>query len=64
MNKNNLFPLLAIPLKSELTYEILEKGRVRFWIESQHLSAETNYRFVVNDVEIKNSEVRILRYPY
>ncbi|XP_040205741.1 myomesin-2 isoform X2 [Rana temporaria] len=52
----------TIPLKSELTYEILEKGRVRFWIESQHLSAETNYRFVVNDVEIKSSESHSIKF--
>ncbi|XP_018430419.1 PREDICTED: myomesin-2 [Nanorana parkeri] len=52
----------TIPLKSELTYEILEKGRVRFWIEAQHLSAETNYRFVANDVEIKDSESHRIKF--
>ncbi|XP_053566344.1 myomesin-2 isoform X2 [Bombina bombina] len=46
----------TIPLKSELAYEILERGKVRFWLEAQNLSAETNYRFVVNDMEVKNSE--------
>lgn len=54
--------LLAIPLKTELTYEILEKGRVRFWIEAPNLSSETNYRFVVNDEEIKDSEVCV--FPF
>ncbi|XP_072264523.1 myomesin-2 isoform X2 [Pyxicephalus adspersus] len=52
----------TIPLKSELAYEILEKGRVRFWIESPHLSAETKYRFVVNDVEIKDSESHRIKF--
>ncbi|XP_073445284.1 myomesin-2 [Dendrobates tinctorius] len=46
----------TIPLKSELTYEILEKGRVRFWLEALNLSADASFRFVVNDLEIKDSE--------
>lgn len=54
-----MYLLLAIPLKSELAYEILEKGRVRFWMEATNLSAESSYRFVVNDLEIKDSEVCI-----
>ncbi|XP_068137448.1 myomesin-2 isoform X2 [Hyperolius riggenbachi] len=52
----------TIPLKTELTYEILEKGRVRFWIEAPNLSAETSYRFVVNDVEIKDSESHRVKF--
>ncbi|XP_056421653.1 myomesin-2 isoform X2 [Hyla sarda] len=46
----------TIPLKSELAYEILEKGRVRFWLEAHNLSADSSFRFVANDVEIKDSE--------
>ncbi|CAH2248546.1 myomesin-2 isoform X4 [Pelobates cultripes] len=52
----------TIPLKSELAYEILERGKVRFWIEAQHLSAETNFRFVVNDLEVKDSESHRIKF--
>ncbi|XP_018120179.1 M-protein, striated muscle [Xenopus laevis] len=52
----------TIPLKTELTYEILERGKVRFWIEAPSLSAETNYRFVVNDMEVKDSESHKIKF--
>ncbi|XP_075058583.1 myomesin-2 isoform X2 [Mixophyes fleayi] len=52
----------TIPLKSELAYEILERGKVRFWVEAQHLSAETSYRFVVNDLEVKDSESHHIKF--
>ncbi|KAM4693674.1 myomesin-2 isoform 1-T1 [Discoglossus pictus] len=52
----------TIPLKSELAYEILERGKVRFWIEAQNLSSETNYRFVVNDQEVKDSESHRIKF--
>ncbi|KAM8953833.1 myomesin-2 isoform 3-T3 [Pelodytes ibericus] len=52
----------TIPLKSELAYEILERGKVRFWIEAHNLSAETNYRFVVNDLEVKDSESHRVKF--
>ncbi|XP_077146174.1 myomesin-2 isoform X2 [Ranitomeya variabilis] len=52
----------TIPLKSELTYEILEKGRVRFWLEAHNLSADASFRFVVNDLEIKDSENHRIKF--
>ncbi|KAG8444941.1 hypothetical protein GDO86_009920 [Hymenochirus boettgeri] len=52
----------TIPLKTELAYEILERGKVRFWIEAPTLSAETNYRFVVNDMEVKDSESHRIKF--
>ncbi|XP_073531490.1 myomesin-2 isoform X1 [Phyllobates terribilis] len=52
----------TIPLKSELTYEILEKGRVRFWLEAPNLSADASFRFVVNDLEIKDSESHRIKF--
>ncbi|MEE6476653.1 hypothetical protein FKM82_011163, partial [Ascaphus truei] len=52
----------TIPLKSELAYEILERGRVRFWLEAQHLTADANYRFVVNDMEVKDSENHKIKF--
>uniref|UniRef100_A0A8C1WA17 Myomesin 2a n=1 Tax=Cyprinus carpio TaxID=7962 RepID=A0A8C1WA17_CYPCA len=41
-----------VPLKTELIYEILEKGHVRFWVQAQKLSSSVNYRFIVNDKAI------------
>uniref|UniRef100_A0A9J7Y6B1 Myomesin 2a n=1 Tax=Cyprinus carpio carpio TaxID=630221 RepID=A0A9J7Y6B1_CYPCA len=35
-----------VPLKTELNYEILEKGHVRFWVQAQKLSSSVNYRFI------------------
>ncbi|ETE67455.1 hypothetical protein L345_06758, partial [Ophiophagus hannah] len=46
----------AIPLKSELAYEILDKGEVRFWIQTEGLSPEATYRFIINDSEVSNSD--------
>ncbi|XP_050978140.1 myomesin-2 isoform X4 [Labeo rohita] len=45
-----------VPLKTELNYEILEKGHVRFWVQALKLSSSVNYRFVVNDKAITSSE--------
>ncbi|KAM4041563.1 myomesin-2 isoform 2-T2 [Anomaloglossus baeobatrachus] len=52
----------TIPLKAELTYEILEKGRVRFWLEAPNLSADASFRFVVNDMEVKDSESHRIKF--
>lgn len=47
----------AIPLKSELAYEILDRGQVRFWLQAESLSPDSSYRFVINDTEVVNSDV-------
>uniref|UniRef100_A0A8C1KZ41 Myomesin 2a n=1 Tax=Cyprinus carpio TaxID=7962 RepID=A0A8C1KZ41_CYPCA len=47
---------LVVPLKTELNYEILEKGHVRFWVQAQKLSSSVNYRFIVNDKAITSAE--------
>lgn len=52
-----LFFPAAIPLKSELAYEVLEKGEVRFWIQAESLSPNSTFRFVINDKEVENSDV-------
>ncbi|XP_066459687.1 myomesin-2 isoform X2 [Eleutherodactylus coqui] len=52
----------TIPLKSELAYEILEKGRVRFWMEAINLSADASFRFVANDMEVKDSESHRIKF--
>uniref|UniRef100_A0A8C9UEI8 Myomesin 2 n=1 Tax=Serinus canaria TaxID=9135 RepID=A0A8C9UEI8_SERCA len=46
----------TIPLKSELAYEVLDKGEVRFWIQAESLSPDSTFRFVINDKEVENSE--------
>ncbi|KAJ7422574.1 M-protein, striated muscle [Pitangus sulphuratus] len=46
----------TIPLKSELAYEVLEKGEVRFWIQAESLSPDSTFRFVINDKEVENSD--------
>ncbi|XP_051528125.1 myomesin-2 isoform X3 [Myxocyprinus asiaticus] len=45
-----------VPLKTELNYEILEKGHVRFWLQALKLSSSVNYRFIVNDKAISSAE--------
>ncbi|XP_027025431.1 myomesin-2 isoform X2 [Tachysurus fulvidraco] len=45
-----------VPLKTELSYEVLEKGHVRFWMQAKKLSPAASYRFIVNDKEITSSE--------
>jgi len=51
----------AIPLKSELAYEVLDKGEVRFWIQAESLSPNSTYRFVINDKEVENGDVSAYR---
>ncbi|XP_039513532.1 M-protein, striated muscle isoform X1 [Pimephales promelas] len=46
----------TVPLKTELNYEILEKGHVRFWVQALKLSSSVNYRFIVNDKAITSAE--------
>lgn len=53
----NSFLFVAIPLKSELAYEVLDKGEVRFWIQAESLSPDSTFRFVINDREVENSDV-------
>ncbi|EPY85790.1 myomesin-2 [Camelus ferus] len=51
----------AIPLKSELAYEIFDKGRVRFWLQAEHLSPDASYRFIINDREVSDSEAHRIK---
>uniref|UniRef100_A0A8D0GP65 Myomesin 2 n=1 Tax=Sphenodon punctatus TaxID=8508 RepID=A0A8D0GP65_SPHPU len=46
----------TIPLKSELAYEIFEKGEVRFWLQAESLSSDATFRFVINDAEVANDD--------
>ncbi|EHB02142.1 Myomesin-2 [Heterocephalus glaber] len=45
----------TVPLKSELAYEIFDKGQVRFWLQAEHLSPDANFRVVINDREVSDS---------
>ncbi|KAG7492958.1 hypothetical protein MATL_G00020940 [Megalops atlanticus] len=45
-----------VPLKTGLSYEILERGRVRFWTQALKMSSAVSYRFIVNDKEVTSSE--------
>ncbi|KAM6972736.1 myomesin-2 isoform 2-T2 [Aplochiton taeniatus] len=45
-----------VPLKQGLTYEILEKGHVRFWLQALKLTPAVSYRFIVNDKEVSSSD--------
>uniref|UniRef100_A0A674PGX9 Myomesin 2 n=1 Tax=Takifugu rubripes TaxID=31033 RepID=A0A674PGX9_TAKRU len=46
-----------IPLKSELAYKILERGRVRFWLQAEEISANVTYKFFANNKELCGAEM-------
>uniref|UniRef100_A0AAR2KYB0 Myomesin 2a n=1 Tax=Pygocentrus nattereri TaxID=42514 RepID=A0AAR2KYB0_PYGNA len=48
--------MVFVPLKTELNYEVLEKGHVRFWLQVQKMSSAASYRFIVNDKEVTSGE--------
>uniref|UniRef100_A0A671Y3Z3 Myomesin 2 n=1 Tax=Sparus aurata TaxID=8175 RepID=A0A671Y3Z3_SPAAU len=41
-----------IPLKSELAYKILERGRMRFWLQAEEISSKVTYKFFANNKEL------------
>uniref|UniRef100_A0A8D3DY33 Myomesin-2-like n=1 Tax=Scophthalmus maximus TaxID=52904 RepID=A0A8D3DY33_SCOMX len=41
-----------IPLKTELTYKILERGRMRFWLQAEEISSNVTYKFFANNKEL------------
>lgn len=45
-----------IPLKTELAYKILERGRVRFWLQAEGISSAVTYKFFANNKELVNCE--------
>lgn len=55
----DFFLPIAVPLKSELAYEIFDKGQVRFWLQAEPLSASASYRFIINDREVSDGEVSV-----
>ncbi|XP_035507775.1 myomesin-1 isoform X3 [Morone saxatilis] len=48
------FPI--IPLKSELAVELLEKGRVRFWLQAEKMTASGKVDYVFNDNALSQGE--------
>ncbi|KAJ8277638.1 hypothetical protein GJAV_G00077930 [Gymnothorax javanicus] len=47
MSHDHKFPI--IPLKSELAVEMLEKGRVRFWLQAEKISPNAKVDYIFND---------------
>lgn len=44
-----------IPLKSELDYKILERGRMRFWLQAENISPNVTYKFFANNKELSGA---------
>ncbi|XP_062375018.1 myomesin-2 [Sardina pilchardus] len=45
-----------IPMKAEMAYKILERGRVRFWVQAESISSAVTYKFFANNKELANCE--------
>ncbi|KAF0043302.1 hypothetical protein F2P81_004639 [Scophthalmus maximus] len=45
-----------IPLKTELTYKILERGRMRFWLQAEEISSNVTYKFFANNKELSGAD--------
>ncbi|XP_050922868.1 LOW QUALITY PROTEIN: M-protein, striated muscle [Lates calcarifer] len=54
ISHNHKFPI--IPLKSELAVELMEKGRVRFWLQAEKISANGKVDYVFNDNVLSQGE--------
>lgn len=49
----------VIPLKTQLAYKILERGRMRFWLQAEHISSAVTYKFFANNKELSANDVRV-----
>ncbi|XP_044033103.1 myomesin-1 isoform X5 [Siniperca chuatsi] len=54
ISHDHKFPI--IPLKSELAVELLEKGKVRFWLQTAQMSANGKVDYVFNDNVLSQGE--------
>ncbi|XP_078147413.1 myomesin-1 isoform X1 [Centroberyx gerrardi] len=54
ISHDHKFPI--IPLKTELAVELQEKGRVRFWLQAEKISANGKVEYVFNDNVISQGE--------
>jgi len=54
----------AVPVKSELAVEILEKGQVRFWMQAEKLSTNAKVNYIFNEKEIFEGPVGFIRFRF
>ncbi|XP_036375078.1 myomesin 1a (skelemin) [Megalops cyprinoides] len=54
ISHDHKFPI--IPFKSELAVELLEKGRVRFWMQAEKITSNCEVEYVFNDNIITQGE--------
>ncbi|XP_061661989.1 M-protein, striated muscle isoform X8 [Syngnathoides biaculeatus] len=54
ISRDHKFP--TIPLKSDLAVEMLEKGRVRFWLQAEQISGNAKVDYVFNDNVVTQGE--------
>ncbi|KAI3354855.1 hypothetical protein L3Q82_004653 [Scortum barcoo] len=54
ISHDHKFPI--IPLKSELAVELLEKGKVRFWLQADKITANAKVDYVFNDNLLSQGE--------
>ncbi|XP_049912854.1 M-protein, striated muscle isoform X5 [Epinephelus moara] len=54
VSHDHKFPI--IPLKSELAVELLEKGRVRFWLQAEKISANAKVDYIFNDNSLSHGD--------
>ncbi|XP_063062622.1 M-protein, striated muscle isoform X2 [Engraulis encrasicolus] len=54
ISHDHKFPI--IPLKTELAVELQEKGRVRFWLQAEKISANGKVEYVFNDNVISQGD--------
>uniref|UniRef100_A0AAY5JX31 Myomesin 1b n=1 Tax=Esox lucius TaxID=8010 RepID=A0AAY5JX31_ESOLU len=54
ISHDHKFPI--IPLKTELAVELQEKGRVRFWLQAEKISANAKIDYVFNDNNLSQGE--------
>ncbi|XP_061778092.1 M-protein, striated muscle isoform X5 [Nerophis ophidion] len=54
ISHDHKFP--TIPLKSDLAVEMLEKGRVRFWLQADKISANAKVDYIFNDNVVSQGE--------
>lgn len=49
----------VIPFKQEMSMELLEKGRVRFWTQLEKWTSDCQVEYVFNDVIVSEGKVGI-----
>uniref|UniRef100_A0A4W5NZR4 Myomesin 1 n=1 Tax=Hucho hucho TaxID=62062 RepID=A0A4W5NZR4_9TELE len=54
ISHDHKFPI--IPLKTELAVELQEKGRIRFWLQAEKISANGKIEYVFNDNSLSQGE--------